>query len=177
MEDDRGESLNTSIYRIKLETYTRRQVLYLIAAFMSIFLLSLVAGAASPYVWRSTYGDGTAWDNCTQVAHKSECQACVTYWTGEIIDMQPYHQLLYLEVAMENPLMYISDWASPTFDPTDPTSFFASEVLSTPPKSLDFNIRMDMSVSGIKADGAVYPIVPFSTVSRRVKCNDASHPF
>ena len=84
-----------------LSTY---QVLFLVVVFVFIFLISIIAGAAGPFVWKASHGNGQSWDNCTQVEHASQCKACVTYFEAEVVDMQPYDQVMYLEVAMENPV-------------------------------------------------------------------------
>ena len=80
------------------------QVLFLVVVFVFIFLISIIAGAAGPFVWKASHGNGQSWDNCTQVEHASQCKACVTYFEAEVVDMQPYDQVMYLEVAMENPV-------------------------------------------------------------------------
>ena len=80
------------------------QVLFLVVVFVFIFLISIIAGAAGPFVWKASHGNGQSWDNCTQVEHASQCKACVTYFEAEVVAMQPYDQVLYLEVAMENPV-------------------------------------------------------------------------
>ena len=179
-KEEEEEDFGSGVHRVKLETYSRRQVILMVIVFVALFLFGLGLSAGGPFVWRASHGWGEAFDNCTEVAHHSECHACVTYWEGEVVNMNPYHQVLFLEMAIENPLKYIMDWNNrePVTaqmyedDAAAAAKMEQVDMLAEMPLALDFQIRSDIRVVGIKDDGKEYPVLPYTTMTRRVVCQD-----
>ena len=145
----RVPSQNTGIHRIRLERAGRKTVIALLFFFVAMFCAAIGIGVSGPKVWVAKKAVSTPASSCTKgqggSRNPNNCMDCTTRWKGDLIAMQPFHQLLYLEVSIEKPLHSVDI-------------------------ALAYDQEVSVTATGKDAVGKWHDIIDDSKHTRRVTC-------
>lgn len=108
---------NESYSRVRVETMGRKTIGCLFFLFLSLFFVAIVIGVTGPTVWSFDSRETIPCNTCTDAALNptsscptphvsvSSCDECETIFPEiDVTAMNPYHQLLYIEVSIKRPV-------------------------------------------------------------------------